>query len=350
MAQTPETLTTDDLIAGFRRDFPAYNKNVYFLTGEDTALEPGRPSSIASVIALLPLSLSEIGSERSRSEMRQALEKFSTEPETLPFDRGTRIVMGFTREGFTKDAAQGLADFWATGGKIGKMIFENARKAMGGLMAVYDLAGVFDHEVGHIVTKGRSDKHIEAKAFSAGDEQNNYDETRADVYSMIRHVQRFGAKTGYPEFMRDMRARRFLQAGGYGVTHYTSRALQRVIELKDKGMLASVATPEQAASLAVSIANQTFIEMGQGNVLGRATEFTTRACKGMGALKAVGRLQEIASASHLPHLREAAMIFFDAALAAIPAYNGNLRAALSRAHIAMKVTEKPKAGSAVNHG
>jgi hypothetical protein len=105
---------------------------------------------------------------------------------------------------------------------------------------------VLDHELGHAVTQLSLDKQA-MKTSSLG----NKAECEADVYSMIRHYQRYGHDSTFPEYVRDLRNLNAVHKGDVG--HWTVRALDELIELNKQGKLENL-TPHQARDLAVDIA------------------------------------------------------------------------------------------------
>lgn len=107
---------------------------------------------------------------------------------------------------------------------------------------------VLDHELGHAVTMLSIDKQS-MKVSSLG----NKAECEADCYSMIRHYQRFGHDSTFPETVSAFRNFSAVHRGD--VTHWTSPALDEVIALNKQGKLDNL-TPQQARDLAVDIAKR----------------------------------------------------------------------------------------------
>jgi hypothetical protein len=110
---------------------------------------------------------------------------------------------------------------------------------------------VLDHELGHAVTMLKMNKQS-MKTSSFG----NRAECEADAYSMIRHYQRYGAESTFPEYVRDLRNMNAVHK--MDVTHWTSRAVQKVIDLNKEDKLKDL-TPQQARDLAVKIAEETHL-------------------------------------------------------------------------------------------
>ncbi|TAL29991.1 MAG: hypothetical protein EPN97_13065 [Alphaproteobacteria bacterium] len=105
---------------------------------------------------------------------------------------------------------------------------------------------VLDHELGHAVTQLSVNKQA-MKVSSLG----NRAECEADTYAMIRHYQRYGHDSTFPEYLADIRNMNAVQKGD--VTHWTTRALDELIQMNKDGKLDNL-TPQQARDLAVDIA------------------------------------------------------------------------------------------------
>jgi hypothetical protein len=108
---------------------------------------------------------------------------------------------------------------------------------------------VLDHELGHALTMLGIDRQA-SKTTSFG----NQAECEADAYAMIRHFQRYGEGSLFPAYISDLRNMNALHKGD--ITHWTSRAVDRVIELNNAGALHGL-TPAQSRDLAVKIAGET---------------------------------------------------------------------------------------------
>jgi len=121
---------------------------------------------------------------------------------------------------------------------------------------------VLDHELGHAVTMLKINKQS-MKTSSFG----NKAECEADAYAMIRHYQRYGSQSTFPEYVRDLRNMNAVHK--MDVTHWTSRAVQQVIDLNKQGQLQNL-TPQQARDLAVKIAEQTHLSTDAESNIGKA--------------------------------------------------------------------------------
>jgi hypothetical protein len=116
---------------------------------------------------------------------------------------------------------------------------------------------VLDHELGHAVTMLNVDKQS-MKTSSFG----NKAECEADAYAMIRHFQRYGKDSTFPEYVRDLRNMNVVHKGD--VIHWTSRAIDRVIELNAQGKLENM-TPQQARDTAQQIAREVHLSADAEN-------------------------------------------------------------------------------------
>lgn len=121
---------------------------------------------------------------------------------------------------------------------------------------------VLDHELGHAITLLTIDKQS-MKTSSFG----NKAECEADAYAMIRHYQRYGSQSSFPEYVRDLRNMNAVHK--MDVTHWTSRAVQKVIDLNKQGKLQNL-TPQQARDLAVKIAQETHLSADAEHNVGKA--------------------------------------------------------------------------------
>lgn len=121
---------------------------------------------------------------------------------------------------------------------------------------------VLDHELGHAVTMLTLDKQS-MKTSSFG----NKAECEADAYSMIRHYQRYGAGSSFPEYVRDLRNMNAVHK--MDVTHWTARAVQKVIDLNKEDKLKDL-IPQEARDLAVKIAQETHLSTDAEHNIGKA--------------------------------------------------------------------------------
>jgi hypothetical protein len=121
---------------------------------------------------------------------------------------------------------------------------------------------VLDHELGHAVTQLNTDKQA-MKVSSLG----NRAECEADAYAMIRHYQRYGADSTFPEYVAELRNINAVQKGD--VVHWTTRAVDEVIELNRQGKLADL-TPQQARDLSVEIAKRCHLSADAEHNMGEA--------------------------------------------------------------------------------
>lgn len=104
---------------------------------------------------------------------------------------------------------------------------------------------ILDHEIGHIVTAtGKPDKTKSATLHEA----------TADVFASLRHIQRFGRKTGAIEDLLLLRAQRLVSLqGARHPEHFSSFALEKLLE-KLPASNVEYLSPRQTAALARRIA------------------------------------------------------------------------------------------------
>jgi len=147
---------------------------------------------------------------------------------------------------------------------------------------------VLDHELGHAVTMLTLDKQS-MKTSSFG----NKAECEADAYSMIRHYQRYGADSSFPEYVRDLRNMNAVHK--MDITHWTSRAVQKVIDLNKEDKLKDL-TPQEARDLAVKIAQETHL----------STDAEHNAGKVFKPIVMATMTQKMTDADKVAYLRDAA--------------------------------------------
>jgi hypothetical protein len=178
---------------------------------------------------------------------------------------------------------------------------------------------VLDHELGHAVTQIGLNK-LEMKVSSVG----NRAECEADAYSMIRHYQRYGHDSTFPEFVRDLRNMNALHKGD--VTHWTVRALNEVIELNREGKLKDL-TPHQARDLAVDIAARCHLSADAENNMSEAfaetRAITQRAAQkkwsdGEKAEAYLDKAAELAAETKSQGVREACLYYLSSMSPYIP--------------------------------
>ena len=126
---------------------------------------------------------------------------------------------------------------------------------------------VLDHELGHALTMLGIDRQA-SKTASSG----NQAECEADAYAMIRHFQRYGEGSQFPAYISDLRNMNAVHKND--TTHWTSRAIDRVIELNEAGDLRDL-TPAQSRDLAVKIAGETRLSADAEYNMGKAFSATS---------------------------------------------------------------------------
>jgi hypothetical protein len=105
-----------------------------------------------------------------------------------------------------------------------------------------EIMATFDHELGHLVVKG---------GFFSRD--STLRESAADVFAVLRHIQRYGEASEAIDRGGWRRAFDFVMSGDAG--HFTTLAVDEVTALKDR-LDIKVMTPQQTADLSARIALQ----------------------------------------------------------------------------------------------
>lgn len=104
-----------------------------------------------------------------------------------------------------------------------------------------DLMFSLEHELGHAVVTDAVGRHT------------NYDEEAADVFAMMKHIQRHGDNDGYLTLLKQTRALTLLTHGD--IHHFTNPALE-LFEQKKASLDVKNMTPEQMTAAAADIAHQ----------------------------------------------------------------------------------------------
>lgn len=164
---------------------------------------------------------------------------------------------------------------------------------------------VLDHELGHAVTQLNTDKQA-MKVSSLG----NRAECEADAYSMIRHYQRYGSDSTFPEYVAELRNINAVHKGD--IVHWTTRAVDEVIELNKQGKLEGL-TPQQARDLSVEIAQRCHLSADAENnmsnafravVLSNALAVKNKVPDGERVMKFVEQVAEIGAETDSPGVLE----------------------------------------------
>lgn len=170
---------------------------------------------------------------------------------------------------------------------------------------------VLDHELGHALTQMSMNKQS-MKVSSLG----NKAECEADCYSMIRHYQRYGAQSDFPDYIRDLRNMNAIQRGD--VIHWTSPALDEVISLNKQGKLANL-TPAEARDLAVDIAKRKHLSADAENNMTSAFVQTLKLARdprdkglpeGDKAMKMLAAVCDIGATTDSPAVLDACQRFY----------------------------------------
>lgn len=179
---------------------------------------------------------------------------------------------------------------------------------------------VLDHELGHAVTMLNIHKQ-EAKVSSVG----NRAECEADAYSMIRHYQRYGHDSAFPEYVRDLRNMNAVHKGD--IVHWTVRALDEVIELNRQGKLQGL-SPREARDLAVGIAARSHLSADAEHNMQQAFAETVKVTQGAvrkgltdkARLEAtLDKVAELAAETRSPGVKEACLLYAKTISAYAPA-------------------------------
>ena len=122
------------------------------------------------------------------------------------------------------------------------IVFNGAMKATG--LPERDIMKTLDHELGHFVVPN---------ALGGGDTESNFNfrECAADVFSCLKHLQRFGAGSNIIDRLAWKRAIKLVLHGEAG--HFTSFALEALKSLQDKIDFKAL-TPQQVTALSWNIA------------------------------------------------------------------------------------------------
>lgn len=178
---------------------------------------------------------------------------------------------------------------------------------------------VLDHELGHALTQVSINKQS-MKVSSLG----NKAECEADCYSMIRHYQRYGAHSEFPEYVRDLRNLNAVHKGD--VIHWTSPALDEVIALNRQGKLANL-TPAEARDLAVDIAKRRHLSADAENNMMTAFMETAKmtmdprlksAQEGDRAMKMLAAVSRIGAETQSPAVLDACQRYYGNFKAYVP--------------------------------
>lgn len=110
--------------------------------------------------------------------------------------------------------------------------------------AEQDLIRTLDHEFGHLVVQ-------DALGGAKTQSHTNFKECAADVFSCLKHLQRFGTGSNLVEKLAWKRAINLVSYGEIG--HFTTFALEALKPLQDKIDFKSL-TPQQMANLSWDIA------------------------------------------------------------------------------------------------
>lgn len=243
------SLDLEKAIAEFYTDFPEHKKDVFILNHQKFASGQDAVKSIAANLDAVKAEHPEAKLTMAKSmaagmfagklpcSVNIAGNMFSQKPEDPIF---ARVVIPAGDE-FT---ARLMKSIFVSNDPVANTSFPTMKAEYNNTEMWHRY--VLDHELGHAVTQLSTNK-LAMKVSSLG----NKAECEADVYSMIRHYQRYGHDSTFPEYVRDLRNLNAVHKGDVG--HWTTRALEELIDLNKQGKLNNL-TPHQARDLAVDIA------------------------------------------------------------------------------------------------
>jgi hypothetical protein len=104
----------------------------------------------------------------------------------------------------------------------------------------------FDHEIGHILTTNTLWKN----KLSDTEMQNHHEETAADIYAILRHYQRFGKNSAFPEFLANLRRMDMIQQND--VVHFTAEAIEKTAKACEKIDIQAL-NPKKTVALALDL-------------------------------------------------------------------------------------------------
>lgn len=305
-------------IAEFYREFPQHKKDVFILNPQAATTGKEAVALIAPALDDLQAANKSAMVPFSRSLGETAFMKkipMSVNITDSPFARKAeaviygRIVMPAGDE-FTAQKLKALF----TGHSVG----ENSNARYPAMKEEFNNTEmwqryVLDHELGHALTMLSINKQS-MKTSSIG----NRAECEADCYSMIRHYQRYGAQSEFPEFVSELRNFNAVHKGD--VIHWTSPALDEVIALNKQGKLANL-TPAEARDLAVDIAQRRHLSVDAEYNMQQAFAETLAVSKaaiankthdGDRAMNSLAKTCEIGAKTESPSVLDACQRYFKA--------------------------------------
>ncbi len=306
-------------IAEFYTDFPEHQKDVFilnhqqFATGKDAvasiaadldAVKAAFPAAQLTMAKSLALGLFE---GKLPASVNISDSPFIAKPESPIFARvvipaGDEFSARLLKSIFVSDDPVDNAKF-----PVMKDDFNNTE-----MWHRY----VLDHELGHAVTQLSLNKQA-MKVSSLG----NKAECEADAYAMIRHYQRYGAASKFPEYISDIRNMNAVQKDD--ITHWTSRAIDEVVELNRQNRLQNL-TPQQARDLAVDIANRVHLSADAEHNMQKAFAATAliarknKANDGEKVMATIGAVCEAGAKTQSAAVHEVCMRYMRKIMAYVP--------------------------------
>lgn len=328
------SITLATLITEYRTQFPEVAGRTIFVSNTGGNLTDPPDIAAQKTVATLDIFGAVYGTAE-KEDLRLHLQNAFTNAKasaTYIQPTDTEIIFGLPAKGqkFTD-----IYDRSLTAGYFAGVATHKRYDRWGNDRNIFDICFIFDHETAHSLTRAlQYAKGIDT--WRKDEHQNNRFECIADAFAMIRHVQRFGNKTGYPEFLIDLRARHALYDGD--ALHYTSRAIAEVLKLDNIATL----TPQQAIDMAVTIADKTLLRHAEGKELASLSDkIDSEKLAQQMPLDAPLYLAKKIAELKLPMAFECATIEMGNLKALVPSYSADLKAAITEAHDCLLRKAKP---------
>lgn len=118
----------------------------------------------------------------------------------------------------------------------------------------------FDHEIGHILTTDALWKN----KLTDTDMQNHREEVAADIYAVLRHYQRFGTDSAFPDFLANLRRMDMIQQND--LTHFTAEAIEKTVKAC-KNINIHKLSPHKTVTLALDLTRRHTLSQKMGRQL-----------------------------------------------------------------------------------
>lgn len=337
----PELLSVPGIIRDFHRDFPSAAALTYFVGTTPDAITT--PEALATAFAEYYKSPDQPEGLLYRYHLNGIRKAIGEDEKGLGVALTGEhfIILGLTSRGLTPEAKASLREGGLCGGRLGEIIHARAELLMGEKRDGYELAYAIEHEIGHVlaITRGH-DREASAKTYREDKYVSVLDETVADIFALARHIQRFGPDTGFPEYIRDLRAR--MSVHTKDVVHYTARGISALIALRDKGQLPVMEDAEATLALALGLGAKAVVTGPEGVLLRKAFAGNSSMFdpKDRDAKRAALRIAGFARKAQSPIAREAAQVYLAAVDAALPMDDLGLKQAVAEAHARLTAPRK----------